>query len=60
MVSVGRLITDLQDAGGDADVNNAVNGEDALDDDAGVAVEFEENDEDDLDIVQDADEEEEE
>ncbi|GKG35675.1 DExH-box ATP-dependent RNA helicase DExH12-like protein, partial [Tanacetum coccineum] len=31
--------------------NNAVNGEDALDDDVGVAVEFEENDEDDLDIV---------
>ncbi|KAL7610342.1 hypothetical protein Lser_V15G09871 [Lactuca serriola] len=63
LVSIGRLITDFQDAGGDAAGSNAANGEDALDDDVGVAVEFEENEEDDeksnLDIVQEDDEEEE-
>ncbi|GKE18314.1 DExH-box ATP-dependent RNA helicase DExH12-like protein, partial [Tanacetum coccineum] len=63
LVSIGRLITDFQDGGGE-DGNNAVNGEDALDDDVGVAVEFEENDADedeyDLDIVQEDGEEEEE
>ncbi|KAL4570790.1 hypothetical protein LXL04_026453 [Taraxacum kok-saghyz] len=62
LVSIGRLITDFQDAGGDADGSNAANGEDALDDDVGVAVEFEENEEDDeesdLDIVQEDDEDE--
>ncbi|KAJ9550083.1 hypothetical protein OSB04_022626 [Centaurea solstitialis] len=64
LVSIGRLITDFQDAGGDVAGSNAANGgEDALDDDVGVAVEFEENEEDDeesdLDIVQEDDEEEE-
>lgn len=63
LVSIGRLITDFQDAGGDADGSNAVNGEDALDDDVGVAVEFEENEEEDeesdLDIVQEDEDEEE-
>ncbi|CAN0921129.1 DExH-box ATP-dependent RNA helicase DExH12 [Linum grandiflorum] len=55
MVSIGRLITDYQDAvdvGGDA----AANGDEALDDDVGVAVEFDEENEDeedesDLDVV---------
>ncbi|GKC43010.1 hypothetical protein Tco_1060732 [Tanacetum coccineum] len=46
LVSIGRLIIDFQDGGGDADGNNVVNGEDALVDDVGVAVEFEN-----LDIV---------
>lgn len=63
LVSIGRLITDFQDAGSDAAGSNAANGEDALDDDVGVAVEFEENEEDDeesdLDIVQEDDDEEE-
>ncbi|KAI3693620.1 hypothetical protein L1987_76568 [Smallanthus sonchifolius] len=58
LISVGRLITDFQDASGDGA------GEDALDDDVGVAVEFEDNEEDDensdIDIVQDDDYEEEE
>ncbi|XP_076912670.1 DExH-box ATP-dependent RNA helicase DExH12-like [Bidens hawaiensis] len=62
LVSIGRLITDFQDASGDGAGFNAANGEDALDDDVGVAVEFEENEEDDeesdLDIVQDYEEEE--
>ena len=64
LVSIGRLITDFRDAGGDADGYNATNNEDALDDDVGVAVEFEENEEDDdesdLDIVQEDDEDDEE
>ncbi|KAF5753328.1 putative RNA helicase [Helianthus annuus] len=62
LVSIGRLITDFQDASGDGAGLNAANGEDALDDDVGVAVEFEENEEDDeesdLDIVQEDEEEE--
>ncbi|KAD2067453.1 hypothetical protein E3N88_41917 [Mikania micrantha] len=62
LVSIGKLITDFQDASGDGAGFNAANGEDALDDDVGVAVEFEENEEDDedsdLDIVQEDEEEE--
>lgn len=63
LVSIGKLITDYQDAG-DAAGNDAANGGEDLDDDMGVAVEFEENDDDeeesDLDMVQEEDEEEEE
>ncbi|XP_071692835.1 DExH-box ATP-dependent RNA helicase DExH12-like [Rutidosis leptorrhynchoides] len=63
LVSIGRLITDFQDASGDGTGSNAARGEDTLDDDVGVAVEFEENEEDDdesdLDIVQEDDEEDE-
>ena len=58
LVSIGRLITDYQDGGGDAaGTGGAADGDDALDDDVGVAVEFEENEEEeeesDLDMVQD-------
>uniref|UniRef100_A0A5B7AAE8 RNA helicase n=1 Tax=Davidia involucrata TaxID=16924 RepID=A0A5B7AAE8_DAVIN len=63
LVSIGRLITDYQDGGGDAAGSAAAaNGDDALDDDVGVAVEFEENEEEeeesDLDMVQEDEEEE--
>ncbi|XP_030963282.1 DExH-box ATP-dependent RNA helicase DExH12-like [Quercus lobata] len=64
LVSIGRLITDYQDGGGDVAGNAAAaaNGDDALDDDVGVAVEFEENEEEDeesdLDMVQEDEEEE--
>ncbi|KAM7481884.1 hypothetical protein LguiB_006467 [Lonicera macranthoides] len=62
LVSIGRLITDYQDGGGDAAGAAATNPDDALDDDVGVAVEFEENEEEeeesDLDMVQEEDEEE--
>ncbi|KAK1409041.1 hypothetical protein QVD17_41306 [Tagetes erecta] len=48
LVSVGRLITDFEDG------SHAASGEDVLDDDVGVAVEFEEDDEtSDLDMIQD-------
>ncbi|KAL0409433.1 UNVERIFIED_CONTAM: DExH-box ATP-dependent RNA helicase DExH12 [Sesamum radiatum] len=40
LVSIGRLITDYHDGGDAGDA--AVNGDDGLDDDVGVAVEFEE------------------
>ncbi|KAJ3695012.1 hypothetical protein LUZ60_000389 [Juncus effusus] len=64
MVSVGKLITDFQDAGEEGGTGG--NGEDAgtggdLDDDIGVAVEFEEDEEEgdsDLDQVQEESEEE--
>ncbi|XP_043809314.1 LOW QUALITY PROTEIN: DExH-box ATP-dependent RNA helicase DExH12-like [Manihot esculenta] len=46
LVSIGRLITDFQD-GGDAAGPAVANGDDALDDDVGVAVEFDEDNEDD-------------
>lgn len=63
LVSIGKLITDYQDAV-DAAGNDTANGGEDLDDDMGVAVEFEENDDDeeesDLDMVQEEDEEEEE
>lgn len=53
LVSIGRLITDYQDG---TDGTRSVTGDDALDDDVGVAVEFEENEdeegENDLDMVQ--------
>ena len=64
LVSIGRLITDYQDGGGDVagTAAAAANGDDALDDDVGVAVEFEENEEEDeesdLDMVQEDEEEE--
>lgn len=55
LVSIGKLITDYQDAG-DAAGNDVANGGEDLDDDMGVAVEFEENDDDeeesDLDMEQ--------
>ncbi|KAL3514908.1 hypothetical protein ACH5RR_027625 [Cinchona calisaya] len=61
LVSIGRLITDYQDAG-DAAGAAATNGEEGLDDDVGVAVEFEENeeedDESDYDMVQEDEEDE--
>ncbi|XP_075646012.1 DExH-box ATP-dependent RNA helicase DExH12-like [Castanea sativa] len=63
LVSIGRLITDYQDGGGDVagTAAAAANGDDALDDDVGVAVEFEENEEEDeesdLDMVQEDEEE---
>lgn len=63
LVSIGRLITDFQDAGSDAAAAVAT-GDDALDDDMGVAVEFEENEEEDdvsdVDVVEEEDEEEDE
>lgn len=63
LVSIGRLITDYQDAGDAANEGAHVNEDDALDDDVGVAVEFEENEEEDeesdLDIIPDDEEEEE-
>lgn len=53
LVSIGRLMTDYQDG---TDATGSVSGDDALDDDVGVAVEFEENEdeegENDLDMVQ--------
>lgn len=56
LVSIGRLITDFQDA---SDTSPS-NGDDALDNYIGVTVEFEENDdESDLDMVQEDDEEDE-
>ncbi|CAJ2656232.1 unnamed protein product [Trifolium pratense] len=62
LVSIGKLITDFQEAGdGDAD-----GGFDSFEDDVGVAVEFEENEEDDydersdVDVVEEEEEEEEE
>nr|POE81599.1 dexh-box atp-dependent rna helicase dexh12 [Quercus suber] len=64
LVSIGRLITDYQDGGGDVagTAAAAANGDDGLDDDVGVAVEFEENEEEDeesdLDMVQEDEEEE--
>lgn len=46
LVSIGRLIMDCQDAGGDAAGGaGAADEDDALDDDVGVGVEFEENEE---------------
>lgn len=45
-VAVGKLVTDFVEQGGDADEGNDAPGQgDALDDDIGVAVEFEEEDE---------------
>ncbi|KAK7272679.1 hypothetical protein RJT34_29429 [Clitoria ternatea] len=62
LVSIGKLITDFQEAADAPDGNAAMDGDDGLDDDVGVAVEFEENEDDDeesdLDIVQDEEEEE--
>ncbi|KAL8109951.1 DExH-box ATP-dependent RNA helicase DExH12-like [Apium graveolens] len=63
LVSFGRLITDFQDASGDAAGDGgAADGDGAMDDDVGVAVEFEENEEEeeesDLDMVQDDEEDE--
>ncbi|KAJ7950467.1 DExH-box ATP-dependent RNA helicase [Quillaja saponaria] len=58
LVSIGRLITDFQD-GGDASGSAVANGDDALDDDMCVALEFDiENKEEDsdLDVVQEDDE----
>ncbi|XP_057451214.1 DExH-box ATP-dependent RNA helicase DExH12-like [Lotus japonicus] len=59
MVSIGKLITDFQEAG---DAPAAADGDGGLDDDVGVAVEFEENEEDDdesdLDVVQEEEEDE--
>lgn len=56
LVSLGRLIVDYQD-NGDAAGLSLMNGDEGLDDDVGVAVEFEENeeesDESDFDIVPD-------
>lgn len=53
LVSIGRLIIDYQDG---TDASGSVAGDDALDNDVGVAVEFEENEdeegENDLDMVQ--------
>ena len=53
LVSIGRLITEYQDG---TDATGSVTGDDALDNDVGVAVEFEENEdeegENDLDMVQ--------
>ncbi|KAK7334959.1 hypothetical protein VNO80_26728 [Phaseolus coccineus] len=64
LVSIGKLITDFQEAADVPNGNSAMDGEEGLDDDVGVAVEFEENEDDDeesdLDIVQDEEEEEEE
>ncbi|XP_027106928.1 DExH-box ATP-dependent RNA helicase DExH12-like [Coffea arabica] len=61
LVSIGRLITDYQDAG-DAAGAAAANGDEGLDDDVGVAVEFEENEEEDddsdYDLVQEDEEDE--
>ncbi|KAI3919601.1 hypothetical protein MKX01_018424 [Papaver californicum] len=45
VVSIGKLITDYQDGAGDV-TNGASNGDEALDDDIGVAVEFDEDEED--------------
>ncbi|XP_047146915.1 DExH-box ATP-dependent RNA helicase DExH12 [Vigna umbellata] len=63
LVSIGKLITDFQEAADVSNGNSAMDGEEGLDDDVGVAVEFEENEDDDeesdLDIVQDDEEEEE-
>ncbi|XP_014500879.1 DExH-box ATP-dependent RNA helicase DExH12 [Vigna radiata var. radiata] len=63
LVSIGKLITDFQEATDVSNGNSAMDGEEGLDDDVGVAVEFEENEDDDeesdLDIVQDDEEEEE-
>ncbi|ESW21254.1 hypothetical protein PHAVU_005G055300 [Phaseolus vulgaris] len=63
LVSIGKLITDFQEAADVPNGNSAMDGEEGLDDDVGVAVEFEENEDDDeesdLDIVQDEEEEEE-
>ncbi|QCD95970.1 DExH-box ATP-dependent RNA helicase DExH12 [Vigna unguiculata] len=63
LVSIGKLITDFQEAADVPNGNSAMDGEEGLDDDVGVAVEFEENEDDDeesdLDIVQDDEEEEE-
>ncbi|TKY49340.1 ATP-dependent helicase [Spatholobus suberectus] len=63
LVSIGKLITDFQEAADVPNGNSALDGEEGLDDDVGVAVEFEENEdedeESDLDIVQDDEEEEE-
>jgi pre-mRNA-splicing helicase BRR2 len=60
LVSIGKLITDFRDASGDSAVAAAPSGADGmdttLDDDIGVAVEFEESDEEedsDLDQVSD-------
>ncbi|KAL3734464.1 hypothetical protein ACJRO7_023766 [Eucalyptus globulus] len=62
LVSIGRLITDFQDAS-DVAGSAVANGDEALDDDVGVAVEFEENEDDeeesDLDMVQEDEEEDE-
>ncbi|KAI8023821.1 DExH-box ATP-dependent RNA helicase DExH12 [Camellia lanceoleosa] len=61
LVSIGKLINDYHDAG-DADGSTATanGGNDALDDDVGVVVEFEENEEEkeesDLDMVQEEEE----
>ncbi|KAK7324395.1 hypothetical protein VNO77_27931 [Canavalia gladiata] len=61
LVSIGKLITDFQEATDASNGNAALDGEEGLDDDVGVAVEFEENEDDDeesdLDIVQDEEEE---
>ncbi|KAJ6970752.1 hypothetical protein NC653_035127 [Populus alba x Populus x berolinensis] len=62
VVSIGRLITDYQDAG-DGAGGTVANGDDALDDGVGVAVEFDEDNEDeeedsDLDMVPEEEEEE--
>ncbi|XP_027343786.1 DExH-box ATP-dependent RNA helicase DExH12 [Abrus precatorius] len=60
LVSIGKLITDFQEATDAPNGNAAIDGEEGLDDDVGVAVEFEENEdedeESDLDIVQDEEE----
>ncbi|TVU21580.1 hypothetical protein EJB05_31227, partial [Eragrostis curvula] len=57
LVSIGKLITDFHDPAGDSAAPSGADGVDTtLDDDIGVAVEFEESDEDeesDLDQVQD-------
>nr|GMD43550.1 DExH-box ATP-dependent RNA helicase DExH12-like [Ipomoea batatas] len=61
LVSLGKCITDYQD-GSDAVVSAAANGDEGFDDDFGVAVEFEENEEgeegSDLDMVLEDEEEE--
>ncbi|KAJ6676495.1 ATP-DEPENDENT RNA AND DNA HELICASE [Salix viminalis] len=62
LLSIGRLVTDYQDAGDGAGASVA-NGDDALDDGVGVAVEFDEDNEDeeedsDLDMVPEEEEEE--
>ncbi|KAG4381969.1 hypothetical protein AAZX31_15G237500 [Glycine max] len=63
LVSIGKLITDFQEAVDVPNGSSAMDGEEGLDDDVGVAVEFEENEDDDeesdLDIVQDEEEEDE-